>query len=51
MKSPTLGIFCGLMLITRSSNLKFNDSVEIEIHGKRKRAKVVKTPFYRRGGS
>jgi aminomethyltransferase len=47
-KSPTLGIFCGYVLIDRDSGLSFGDIVEIEIHGKRKRAKLVKTPFYKR---
>jgi aminomethyltransferase len=47
-KSPTLGIFCGYVLIERSLGLSFGDFVEIEIHGKRKRAKLVKTPFYKR---
>lgn len=48
-KSPTLDKFCGYVLIDRSTGLKFGDIVEIEIHGKRKRAKLVKTPFYKRG--
>jgi aminomethyltransferase len=43
-----LGIFCGYVLIDRDSGLSFGDIVEIEIHGKRKRAKLVKTPFYKR---
>ncbi len=47
-KSPTLGIFCGYILIDRHSGLSFGDMVEIEIHGKRKRARLVKTPFYKR---
>jgi len=47
-KSPTLGIFCGYVLIERNSGLSFGDMVEIEIHGKRKRAKLVKSPFYKR---
>ncbi len=48
-KSPTLEKFCGYILIDRATGLKFGDVVEIEIHGKRKRAKLVKTPFYKRG--
>lgn len=48
-KSPTLDKFCGYVLIDRSTGLKFGDIVEVEIHGKRKRAKLVKTPFYKRG--
>lgn len=47
-KSPTLGIFCGYVLIKRETALKFGDEVEIEVHGKRKRARIVKTPFYKR---
>lgn len=47
-KSPTLGIFCGFALISRQKGLSFGDVVEIEIHGKHKRAKLVKTPFYKR---
>ncbi len=46
--SPTLDIFCGYALIDRNTNLKFGDMLDIEIHGKRKRAKLVKTPFYKR---
>ncbi|MDY4611595.1 MAG: glycine cleavage system aminomethyltransferase GcvT [Sphaerochaetaceae bacterium] len=48
-KSPTLEKFCGYVLIDRTTGLKFGDIVEIEIHGKKKRAKLVKTPFYKRG--
>ncbi|PKL13559.1 MAG: glycine cleavage system protein T [Spirochaetae bacterium HGW-Spirochaetae-8] len=47
-KSPTLDIFCGYALLDRSISLKFGDEVEVLIHGKRKRAKLVKTPFYKR---
>lgn len=49
-KSPTLGLFIGYVLIDRQSGVSFHDSVEIEIHGKRKLAKIVKTPFYKRTG-
>ena len=49
-KSPTLGLFIGYVLIDRHVGLSFHDSVEIEIHGKRKIAKIVKTPFYKRTG-
>ncbi|MGE4454089.1 MAG: glycine cleavage system aminomethyltransferase GcvT [Sphaerochaeta sp.] len=48
-KSPTLGIFCAYILIKRETGLKFSDMVDIEIHGQRKRAKLVKTPFYKHG--
>jgi aminomethyltransferase len=47
-KSPTLDIFCGYALMDRGISLKFGDEVEVLIHGKRKRAKLVKTPFYKR---
>lgn len=46
-KSPTLGIFCGYVLIERNLGLSFGDTVELEIHGKRKQARLVKTPFYK----
>lgn len=49
-KSPTLGIFCGYVMIDRDCGLSFGDMVEIEVHGKRKMAKLVKTPFYKRTG-
>jgi len=47
-KSPTLGIFCGYALIERDSGLSFGDTISIEIHGKLKEARLVKTPFYKR---
>jgi aminomethyltransferase len=47
-KSPTLGIFCGYVLIDRNCGLSFGDTVEVEIHGKRRKARLVKTPFYKR---
>ncbi len=47
-KSPTLNLFVGFILIRRDPPLQFEDVVEIEIHGKRKRAKIVRTPFYRK---
>lgn len=48
-KSPTLNEFCAYVLIKRNPPLKFGDMLEIEIHGQRKRAKLVKTPFYKHG--
>lgn len=48
-KSPTLGIFCAYVMIERREDLKFGSLVEVEIHGQRKRAKLVRTPFYKRG--
>lgn len=47
-KSPTLNIFCGYALIERSHELKFGSEIEIEIHGRLRRACLVKTPFYKR---
>jgi len=48
-KSPTLQIFCAYVLIKREPKLAFGDELTIEIHGKKKRAKLVKTPFYKHG--
>lgn len=48
-KSPTLQVFCAYVLIKREPKLKFGDELTIEIHGKRKRAQLVKTPFYKHG--
>jgi len=48
-KSPTLQVFCAYVLINREPKLKFGDEVTIEIHGKKKRATLVKTPFYKHG--
>ncbi len=47
-KSPMLEGFFGLVLIQRGIGLKFGDQIEIEINGKRKRAELVRTPFYKR---
>ncbi|WP_320127891.1 glycine cleavage system aminomethyltransferase GcvT [uncultured Sphaerochaeta sp.] len=48
-KSPSLQKFCAYVLIDRSTGLKFGDVLEIEIHGQRKKALLVKTPFYKHG--
>ncbi|MGH0052173.1 MAG: glycine cleavage system aminomethyltransferase GcvT [Sphaerochaetaceae bacterium] len=48
-KSPTLGIFCAYVLIRRDVGLTFGETVDIEIHRQRKKAKLVKTPFYKHG--
>lgn len=48
-KSPTLGIFCGYVIIERSTSLSFGETLFVEIHGKMREAKIVKTPFYKRG--
>ncbi len=46
MKSPSTGRFVGLAYLNKPYD-KLNTEIEIEIHGKLKKAKVVKTPFYR----
>ncbi len=48
MKSPTLGGFWAYALLERSLSLKFGSEVSVLIHGQEKRARVVKSPFYRR---
>ena len=48
-KSPTLDKFVGYALMERKTGLKFGDTIEIVIHGKPKKAVLVKTPFYKRG--
>jgi len=49
-KSPTLKKFIALALIKRGIGLKVGNEVEIDIHGKRKKARLVKTPFYKKSG-
>lgn len=46
-KSPTLDKFVGYALMERKTGLKFGDTIEILIHGKPKKAVLVKTPFYK----
>lgn len=46
-KSPVLDRFIALALLKRDS-VSIGDEVMIDIRGKRKTARVVKTPFYRR---
>lgn len=46
-KSPMLNKFCGLILIRRGLGLKLGDEIQIDIKGKLKKAKLVKTPFYK----
>ncbi len=46
-KSPMLNKFCGLVLIERGLGLKLGDEIQIDIKGKLKKAKLVKTPFYK----
>ncbi len=47
-KSPTLNEFIGLILIERGTGLKIGDTLEVEIHNKRKIAELVRTPFYKK---
>jgi aminomethyltransferase len=47
-QSPTLGRNLGLALID-SGFAKIGGSVDVEIRGKRKKAKIIKTPFYKKG--
>lgn len=47
-KSPSTENFIGLVLIERGTGLKIGDTLEIEIHNKRKKAELVKTPFYKK---
>ncbi len=47
-KSIMLDKFCGLVLIKRGIGLKIGAEIEIEMNKKRKRARLVKTPFYKR---
>lgn len=49
-KSPMLDAFLALVLIERGGGLKIGDSIEIELGKKRKRAELVKTPFYKKSG-
>lgn len=49
-KSIMLDKFCGLVLIKRGMGLKIGDEIEVEIGKKRRRAKLVKTPFYKNTG-
>ncbi|HDQ14543.1 MAG TPA: glycine cleavage system aminomethyltransferase GcvT, partial [Sediminispirochaeta sp.] len=49
-KSIMLDKFCALVLIKRGVGLKIGDEIEIEIGKKRRRAKLVKTPFYKQVG-
>ncbi len=46
-KSPMLDTFCGLVLVKRGIGLKIGHEIEIEMNKKRKKAVLVKTPFYK----
>jgi len=48
MPSPTLKKNLGLALIEHEF-AKLGNEVEVDIRGKRRKAKIVKTPFYKRG--
>lgn len=47
-QSPTLKKNVGLALIKKDFAV-IDSEVEVEIRGKRLKAKIVKTPFYKRG--
>ncbi|MET1247794.1 glycine cleavage system aminomethyltransferase GcvT [Sporolactobacillus sp. STCC-11] len=47
-QSPTLGKNLGLALIN-SEFAKIGGLVDVDIRGKRKKAKLIKTPFYKKG--
>lgn len=44
-KSPSLDKFIAFVLVKRKTGLVFGDTVEIEIHGKKRKAELVRTPF------
>ncbi len=46
-KSPERGAFIALAIL-ENSGLKIGDAVEVDIRGKRKKARIVKKPFYKR---
>ena len=46
-KSPERGAFIALAIL-ENSGLKIDDVVEVDIRGKRKKARIVKKPFYKR---
>ena len=46
-RSPVRDSFIALALLNRDA-VRTGDSVDVEIRGKRKKAQVVKTPFYKR---
>ena len=49
-KSPMLDEFIGLVMVKRGTGLKLGHIIEIDIRGKRKKARLVKTPFYKNTG-
>lgn len=48
MKSPSMDIFFALVLIDHEPALKFGDELEVEIHRKLKKARLIRTPIYQR---
>jgi aminomethyltransferase len=46
-KSPTLDAFIAYVLVKRDTGLVFGDTVDVEIHGKLRKAELVRTPFYK----
>ena len=46
-KSIMLDKFCGLVLVKRGIGLKIGHEIEIEMNKRRKKAVLVKTPFYK----
>lgn len=48
MKSPTTGIFFAMVLIRREPSLSFGAEVEVEVHKKLKKARLIRTPIYQR---
>ncbi|NLK14199.1 MAG: glycine cleavage system aminomethyltransferase GcvT [Spirochaetales bacterium] len=51
MKSPSKGIFFAMVLIDREPPLKFGDQLEVEIHKKLRKARLIRTPIYQRSNS
>jgi aminomethyltransferase len=48
-KSPSLDSFIALALLERGT-VTVDDEVTVDLKGRRRRAVVVKTPFYKRNG-
>lgn len=45
---PTVGASCSLALV-RSDSVKINSMVEVDLRGRKKPARVVRLPFYKKG--
>ncbi len=50
MKAPTLDAFLGMGYLEGADKPPEGAEIEVEMRGKRRRAEVVKLPFYRRSG-